>query len=83
MGKVPIDWTRLDARETGFDAAVARLEAETIRRVNREMRGQDAARVHSVLMSRLRGRLPGVPHNPQHVQRVAQAISRGTLPDTE
>ncbi|MGC4111704.1 MAG: hypothetical protein QM747_15050 [Nocardioides sp.] len=78
-----MDWTTLNARETGFDAAVARLEAETVRRVNREMRGQDAARVHSVLMSRLRGRLPGVPHNPMHVQRLAQAISRGTLPDSE
>ncbi len=77
------DWNRLDAGQTGYEAALARLEGDTIRRVNREMHGQDAGRVHAELMSRLRGRFPGVPHNERHVRRVAEAISRGTLPDIQ
>ena len=76
-----IDSTRNVSGRVSYDAAVATLEADTIRWVNREMRGEDTARVHAVLMARLEGRLPGVEHNRMHVRRVAAAISRGTLPD--
>jgi hypothetical protein len=78
---MPIAPDRLRSRDVTYDSALARLEYDTIRRVNREMRGQDADRVYAVLMSRLAGRFPGAELNQLHLRRVAAAIAKGTLSD--
>jgi hypothetical protein len=62
-----------------YDDALARLERETVRSVNAEMRGQDEGRVHAVLVSQLEGRFPGVELNHRNLKKLASAISQGTL----
>jgi hypothetical protein len=58
---------------------MAQLEREMIRAVNDEMHGQDASRVHDVLVTRFRGRLPAADLDDQNLQKIAAAISKGTL----
>lgn len=77
-----LDSRRLDAPPTStarYDSALAQLEREMIRGVNEEMRGQDAGRVHDVLVNRFKGRLPAAELDDGKLRKIAAAISKGTL----
>jgi hypothetical protein len=77
---VPVDHRRLSHNKPGaYGMALADLERDTIRRVNRDMRGQDVGQVHLTLASQLRGRFPGVDFDDMHLGAIAAAISQGTL----
>jgi len=62
-----------------YDAAMADIERQLIRAVNEEMHGQNVDRVHDVLVTMLKGRLPGGHLDDATLRQVAAAIARGTL----
>ena len=78
---MPIDFRRLDTTvkttRASYDIALATLERETIRHVADEMVGQDANRVHAVLVARIAARLPGPGLDERNLQHIAMAISQG------
>lgn len=79
---MPLDPWQLDSRpstKASYDTALAQMEREMIRGVNDEMRGQDARQVHEVLVTRFKGRLPGAQMDDRNLQKIAAAISEGTL----
>ena len=80
----PIDLATLDtttaSSRASYDSALARLEQDTIRGVDREMRGRDVTQVHAALVARFHARLPGIEFGERHLQKVAAAISEGSLP---
>jgi hypothetical protein len=64
-----------------YDSALARFEQDTIRSVNHEMRGRAADQVREVLVARFHDRLPGVDLDERNLDKIALAISNGSLPD--
>jgi hypothetical protein len=79
---MPLDFRHLAQPETSrarYDAAMADLERQLILAVNDEMHGQHVDRVHDVLVTRLKGRLPGAQVDEVTLHRIAAAIARGTL----
>jgi hypothetical protein len=80
---MPIDPRRFDTTvktsRASYDIALADLERETIRRVAEDMRGEDANRVHAVLVARFAGRLPGAELDQRNLQKIAAAIASGSI----
>jgi hypothetical protein len=62
-----------------YDAALAQLERELVRQADQDLRGEHHEAVHAVLVERLRARLPGAQFDERNLQKIAQAISMGTL----
>ena len=78
---MPLDARRLGdiAHDATYEAVLARFERDTIHSVNEKMHGQDASRVHAVLVSNLEGRFPGIDFDHLNLKQIAQAIAQNTL----
>jgi hypothetical protein len=68
-------------RYATYDSVVAQFEREVIRRVNRDLSGQDSARVHAELVRNLRARLPGIDFDERNLWTIAGAIASRSLPE--
>ncbi len=72
--------TTIRRSRSSYDSALAKLEQDTIRSVDYDMRGQAFARVRAVLVARFKARLPGVELDDSNLDKIALAISQGRMP---
>jgi hypothetical protein len=67
--------------EAAYRESLDRLSRDTVRRVRDDLHGQPADLVRSVLLERLRGRLPAIEIDHAEVARLAWAIEHGRVRD--